>query len=100
MSHSELLYQVPRAPWLQAWEDLFTQSYWPHPHPMSARFTGGGAGAGQQDERILATLSPWFPLPGLEHPIHPSHLAGKTPPPLYLATDGWSLELLAGLVEV
>lgn len=37
--------------------------------------------------------------PGLGHPIFsPSHLAGKTPPPLYLATDGRRPDLPPGLV--
>lgn len=39
--------------------------------------------------------------PGLGHPIFsPSHLASKTPPPLYLATDGRRPDLPPGLVGV
>lgn len=44
-------------------------------------------------------FSPWVSPPGLGHPIFsPSHLAGKTPPPLYLATDGRRPDLPPGLV--
>ncbi|XP_060237895.1 myocyte-specific enhancer factor 2B isoform X1 [Meriones unguiculatus] len=42
---------------------------------------------------------PHFRPPGLGHPIFsPSHFAGKTPPPLYLATDGRRPDLPPGLV--
>uniref|UniRef100_A0A8C6QQI4 Myocyte enhancer factor 2B n=1 Tax=Nannospalax galili TaxID=1026970 RepID=A0A8C6QQI4_NANGA len=42
--------------------------------------------------------SPFRP-PGLGHPVFPSsHLAGKTPPPLYLAGDGRRPDLPGGLV--
>nr|BAA08850.1 MEF2B [Mus musculus]BAA24542.1 myocyte enhancer factor 2B type B-1 [Mus musculus] len=41
----------------------------------------------------------YFRPPGLGHPIFsPSHLASKTPPPLYLATDGRRPDLPPGLV--
>lgn len=47
----------------------------------------------------LPSLSPWIFPPGLGHPIFSqSHLAGKTPPPLYLATDGRRPDLPAGLM--
>ncbi|XP_052608633.1 myocyte-specific enhancer factor 2B isoform X1 [Peromyscus californicus insignis] len=74
MSVSELSYRVPLAP--------------PGCDP-------GGLG----EAPSVHSRPPHFRPPGLGHPIFsPSHLAGKTPPPLYLATDGRRPDLPAGLV--
>ncbi|XP_027250437.1 BLOC-1-related complex subunit 8 isoform X7 [Cricetulus griseus] len=74
MSVSELSHRVPLAP--------------PGCEP-------GGPG----EAASVHSRPPHFRPPGLGHPIFsPSHLTGKTPPPLYLATDGRRPDLPAGLV--
>nr|XP_038950696.1 myocyte-specific enhancer factor 2B isoform X1 [Rattus norvegicus] len=74
MSVSELSYRVP---------------------PATSGCDPGGLG----EAPSVHSRSPHFRPPGLGHPIFsPSHLAGKTPPPLYLATDGRRPDLPPGLV--
>ncbi|XP_075840696.1 myocyte-specific enhancer factor 2B isoform X3 [Microtus pennsylvanicus] len=74
MSVSELSYRVPLAP-------------------------PGCDPSGLGEDPSVHSLPPLFRPPGLGHPIFsPSHLAGKTPPPLYLATDGRRPDLPAGLM--
>nr|XP_048283278.1 myocyte-specific enhancer factor 2B isoform X2 [Myodes glareolus] len=74
MSVSELSYRVPLAP--------------PSCDP-----------SGLGEDPSVHSLPPLFRPPGLGHPIFsPSHLSGKTPPPLYLATDGRRPDLSAGLM--
>ncbi|CAH6779712.1 myocyte-specific enhancer factor 2B [Phodopus roborovskii] len=74
MSVSELSYRVPHTP-------------------------PGCDPSGLGEAPSVHSRPPHFRPPGLGHPIFsPSHLAGKTPPPLYLATDGRRTDLPAGLV--
>ncbi|XP_076770445.1 myocyte-specific enhancer factor 2B isoform X1 [Arvicanthis niloticus] len=74
MSVSELSYRVP---------------------PATPGCDPGGLG----EAPSVHSRPPHFRPPGLGHPIFsPSHLAGKTPPPLYLATDGRRPDLPPGLV--
>ncbi|CAO2612614.1 Myocyte-specific enhancer factor 2B [Lemmus lemmus] len=74
MSVSELSYRVPLA-------------------------TPGCDPRGLGEDPSVHSLPPLFRPPGLGHPIFsPSYLAGKTPPPLYLATDGRRPDLPAGLM--
>lgn len=74
MSVSELSYRVP---------------------PATPGCDPGGLG----EAPSVHSRPPHFRPPGLGHPIFsPSHLASKTPPPLYLATDGRRPDLPPGLV--
>ncbi|XP_052017935.1 myocyte-specific enhancer factor 2B isoform X1 [Apodemus sylvaticus] len=73
MSVSELSYRVPPA-------------------------TPGCDPAGLGEAPSVHCRPPHFRPPGLGHPIFsPSHLAGKTPPPLYLSADGRRPDLPPGL---
>lgn len=61
--------------------------------------TSGCDPGGLGEAPSVHSRPPHFRPPGLGHPIFsPSHLAGKTPPPLYLATDGRRPDLPPGLV--